>query len=280
MNCRDLQKDTQGSCGETCPASCDTNQIMSIKVEDVSDTEEEEDPVPLKVSRIKSEHELQNCMTLQDMQGSCSESSPASHDADQIARIKVEDVSDIEEEEEDPMSLKYSGIKTEHVNCMDLEKDVSFSSREACPVYSYDANNFVSIKVEEVSGIDEEQEDPLLLTSPQRRASKRERPRVMAVNAEHAEVLKAAKTLFCKRHRTLCRWLSPSTTKRQLNRRVSDAWATLPEIEKNIYISEVLGRFGTQGCAAMMNPRLDELKGPVNWSSGAREGSQNIIFQG
>jgi hypothetical protein len=43
---------------------------------------------------------------------------------------------------------------------------------------------------------------------------------------------------------------------------------------------QVLGRFGTQGCAAMMNPRLDELKGPVNWSSGAREGSQNIIFQG
>lgn len=65
-------------------------------------------------------------------------------------------------------------------------------------------------------------------------------PRVMGVNAEHAEVLKAAKTLFCKRHRTLCRWLSPNTTKRQLNRRVSDAWATLPEIEKNIYISEVM----------------------------------------
>jgi hypothetical protein len=58
-------------------------------------------------------------------------------------------------------------------NCMDLEKDVPVSSSEACPVSSYDANNFVSVKVEEVPGVGEE-EDPLLLTSPQRKANERE----------------------------------------------------------------------------------------------------------
>jgi hypothetical protein len=58
-------------------------------------------------------------------------------------------------------------------NCMDLEKDVPVSSREARPIFSHDANHFVSVKVEEVSVIDEE-EDPLLLTSPQRKADERE----------------------------------------------------------------------------------------------------------
>jgi hypothetical protein len=53
-------------------------------------------------------------MNFQDMQGSCSETFPASFDANQITSIKVEDVSDTEAEE-DPMPLKYSGIKTEHV---------------------------------------------------------------------------------------------------------------------------------------------------------------------
>jgi hypothetical protein len=63
QNCMDLQKDMQGSCSETCPVSHDANQITSIKVENVSDTEEEEDPVPLKYSGIKSEHEV-SCMSV------------------------------------------------------------------------------------------------------------------------------------------------------------------------------------------------------------------------
>jgi hypothetical protein len=58
-------------------------------------------------------------------------------------------------------------------NCMDLEKDVPVSSGEACPLSSYDSDNFITIKVEEVSGIGEE-EDPLLLTSPQRKADEQE----------------------------------------------------------------------------------------------------------
>jgi hypothetical protein len=59
----DLQKDTQGSCSETCPASHDANQIISIKAKDVSDMEKEEDPVPFNVSGIKSEHAV-SCMSV------------------------------------------------------------------------------------------------------------------------------------------------------------------------------------------------------------------------
>jgi hypothetical protein len=57
---------------------------------------------------------LQNCMDFQkDMQGSCSEICPTSRDANQIISIKVEDVL-VTEEGEDPVPLKYSGIKMEH----------------------------------------------------------------------------------------------------------------------------------------------------------------------
>jgi hypothetical protein len=53
----------QGSYIETCPVSCDANQITSIKVEDVSDTEAEEDPMALKYSGIKTEHVV-SCMSV------------------------------------------------------------------------------------------------------------------------------------------------------------------------------------------------------------------------
>jgi hypothetical protein len=58
----DLQ-DMQGSCSETCPASCDEIQITSIKVEDVSDTEAEEDQMQLKYSGIKIEHVV-SCLSV------------------------------------------------------------------------------------------------------------------------------------------------------------------------------------------------------------------------
>jgi hypothetical protein len=60
QNCMDLQKDTEGSCSKTYPVSHDANQIMSIKVEGVSDAaeEEEEDYVQLRSSGIKTEHEV------------------------------------------------------------------------------------------------------------------------------------------------------------------------------------------------------------------------------
>jgi hypothetical protein len=43
--------------------SRDANQIMSIKVEDVSDTEKEENHMQLRFSGIKAEHEV-SCMSV------------------------------------------------------------------------------------------------------------------------------------------------------------------------------------------------------------------------
>jgi hypothetical protein len=58
-------------------------------------------------------------------------------------------------------------------NFIDLEKCVPVSSREACPPPSQGVNHFINIRVEEVSSVGEE-EDPLLITSPQRKTSEQE----------------------------------------------------------------------------------------------------------
>jgi hypothetical protein len=58
----DLQEDMQGSYSETCPTSRDANQNISIKVEDVSGTEEE-NPMPLRYSGIRMECAV-SCMSV------------------------------------------------------------------------------------------------------------------------------------------------------------------------------------------------------------------------
>jgi hypothetical protein len=63
QNCMDLQKHVPGPCNETYPASsCDANQAMNIKVEEVSDVEvAEKHSVPMAFVGIKAEHEV-SCM--------------------------------------------------------------------------------------------------------------------------------------------------------------------------------------------------------------------------
>jgi hypothetical protein len=57
QNCMGLERAVPSSCSETCPTSShDANQVMNIKVEQISDVEEEEDP--LTFPRIKTEHEV------------------------------------------------------------------------------------------------------------------------------------------------------------------------------------------------------------------------------
>nr|CAD7408146.1 unnamed protein product [Timema poppensis] len=75
------------------------------------------------------------------------------------------------------------------------------------------------------------------------------------------EVVKAARSLFSKRTRTLYHWLSPCTSKTKLKTFVAAAWDNLPEQEKHFYISQVLGRFGLQASSLMINPQLDGLAG-------------------
>jgi hypothetical protein len=53
----------QDPCGETNPASHDASQAISMKVEEVSDAEEEVGPVPIKFLNIKAEPEVR-CISL------------------------------------------------------------------------------------------------------------------------------------------------------------------------------------------------------------------------
>lgn len=70
------------------------------------------------------------------------------------------------------------------------------------------------------------------------------------------EVLKAARSLFSKRTRTLYHWMYPDTSKGKLKSIVSSAWDTLSNTEKEFYISQVLGRFGVPAGSLMVNPQL------------------------
>jgi hypothetical protein len=45
-------------CGETNPTSGDASQAINIKVEELSDAEEEEGPVPITFPEIKAEPEV------------------------------------------------------------------------------------------------------------------------------------------------------------------------------------------------------------------------------
>jgi hypothetical protein len=51
------QEDVSGSCTETSPTSSyDAHQAINTKVEEVSDVEEEDNPVPISFPVIKTEH--------------------------------------------------------------------------------------------------------------------------------------------------------------------------------------------------------------------------------
>jgi hypothetical protein len=52
-----------GPYGETYPASHDANQAMKIKTEEVSDAQDDADPVQITVEEIKTEPEV-SCMFL------------------------------------------------------------------------------------------------------------------------------------------------------------------------------------------------------------------------
>jgi hypothetical protein len=59
------------------------------------------------------------------------------------------------------------------------------------------------------------------------------------VDGMHSGMIEAARLLFCKRTRTLYRWMYPNIKKHELNKRVADAWDSAAEEEKKIYLSQV-----------------------------------------
>jgi hypothetical protein len=58
QNCTNSEKILVGPYGEIYPASHDANQAMGIKSEDVSDAEEEADPLQMTVQEVKAEPEV------------------------------------------------------------------------------------------------------------------------------------------------------------------------------------------------------------------------------
>jgi hypothetical protein len=63
QNYTDLENTLEGPYGETYPACRHGDQTMDIKAEDMSDTEEEVDPVPITFPNIKAELQV-SCMSL------------------------------------------------------------------------------------------------------------------------------------------------------------------------------------------------------------------------
>jgi hypothetical protein len=64
QNCLDSQKDEPRAHSEACPSSSpDGVQAVNIKVEEFSDVEDREDPVPVTVVGIRAEHEV-SCMSV------------------------------------------------------------------------------------------------------------------------------------------------------------------------------------------------------------------------
>ncbi|RZC36392.1 uncharacterized protein BDFB_001763 [Asbolus verrucosus] len=81
-----------------------------------------------------------------------------------------------------------------------------------------------------------------------------------ATETKQAEILKAAKSLFSKRTRTLYHWMYPNTPKQQIKLAVANSWDNLGIQEKQFYISQVLVRFGFPQCNLMVNPQLGGIK--------------------
>jgi hypothetical protein len=63
QNHTNSEMDVQDPCDETNQTSQDASQAINIKVEEVSDAEEEADPVPIPFLKIKVEPEVR-CMSL------------------------------------------------------------------------------------------------------------------------------------------------------------------------------------------------------------------------
>jgi hypothetical protein len=64
QNCTDLEKDVPGFCSETYPtSSCDINEAISIKPEEVSDVEAEDVLMPIEFQAVKAEFEV-SCMDI------------------------------------------------------------------------------------------------------------------------------------------------------------------------------------------------------------------------
>ncbi|XP_014262593.1 uncharacterized protein LOC106674413 isoform X2 [Cimex lectularius] len=73
---------------------------------------------------------------------------------------------------------------------------------------------------------------------------------------QSVDIINAAKNLYSKRTRTLMHWINPKIPKARLKMSMMNAWDQLPEWQKRIYISQVLGKFSTNTVMPIVNPEL------------------------
>jgi hypothetical protein len=85
---------------------------------------------------------------------------------------------------------------------------------------------------------------------------------VYVPNEGNGDVLAAAKSSFCKRPRTLYRYMLPNVSKRELDKIVLAAWDSSPDTEKQFHISKDLGTFTSRHCSAMIYPQLVKVLNP------------------
>jgi hypothetical protein len=79
QNCTNSEKVLVGPYGETYPASHDANQTVSIKAEEVSDAEEEVDPLRIAVQEVKAEPEVSCMSAVRQISQICRNASCLSH---------------------------------------------------------------------------------------------------------------------------------------------------------------------------------------------------------
>ncbi|PNF36702.1 hypothetical protein B7P43_G13310, partial [Cryptotermes secundus] len=149
MICLGSQKDVPGSYVEALALSYHNGvPAVNIKVEEFSDMEDGEDPVPMTILGTKAEYE-------KDSPGLHSEAcSSSSRSGVQAVNIKIEESSDIEDSE-DPVPMTLVGIKAEYEDSLDSQEDEPASHSEACASSSLDGVQAVYIKVEEFSDIED-----------------------------------------------------------------------------------------------------------------------------
>jgi hypothetical protein len=58
QNCVDLLKAEPDSCSSSCVTSDDGSQTIDVKVEEDPDVKEEQDPLAMTFSSVRSEHEV------------------------------------------------------------------------------------------------------------------------------------------------------------------------------------------------------------------------------
>lgn len=201
------------------------------------------------------------------------------HDCESLSKENTNQISLNYQPENITNRIENSGNETKFDSLNDFQDIAGYSSQLIMP--NDNSNNFddvlsSSINPDEINifevganvviGIpDDMRSENTSELSDQLMSIKSENESIFKISENRQnDVIKAAKSLFSKRTRTLFHWLFPNKSKSSLKSNVSDAWDTLPQDEKHFYISQVLGKFGLQRSPLMINPQLGGLNKESN----------------